>query len=234
MTTYDDLKELAHAANMEIPRQKLAIYTWGNASSFDPARGVFAIKPSGVDYDALSPADMVVLDLEGRVVEGRLKPSSDTRTHLELYRAWGGKGVGGVVHTHSCHATAWAQACRPIPLLGTTHADHLCHEVPCAPYLSPEAIGRDYEGETGSLIVAHFAALGIKPEEVPMVLLAGHGPFTWGKDAAKAVYHAAVLEEIARMAWISQSLAPAVTRLPAHIVDKHYQRKHGPKAYYGQ
>lgn len=234
MSRYHALKEAAWAANMEIPAQNLAIHTWGNASALDPDAGVLAIKPSGIPYPDLKVSDMVVLDLEGRVVEGSLKPSSDTKTHLVIYREFASRGILGVVHTHSSHATAWAQACRPIPLLGTTHADHLCQEVPCTAYIDPPALERDYEKETGELICRHFAQTGLKPEEVPMVLVAGHGPFTWGSTAQKAIYHAAVLEELARMAWISLTLNPGLSPLPPHIVQKHYLRKHGPGAYYGQ
>jgi len=189
-SNYDALKEQAWRANMEIPRQGLAIYTFGNVSAFDADRAVFAIKPSGVDYDSLKAADIVIVDLDAKVVEGSLRPSSDTKTHAALYRAF--QGIGGIVHTHSTYATAWAQACLPIPIYGTTHADHLAEDVPCTEVMTPEAVRGDYEAETGTQIIDCFRTRD--PREIPMVLVAGHGPFTWGKTADKAVYHAVVLE----------------------------------------
>ena len=225
-----DLKERAFAANLEIPRRGLAIYTFGNVSAFDPSRGVLAIKPSGVAYERLAVDDMVVVDLEGRTVEGRLRPSSDTRTHIVLYRSF--PGIGGIAHTHSTYATGWAQARRAIPIYGTTHADHLAEDVPCTEVLADEAAAGDYETATGHQIVSCFA--GRNPVHTPMVLVAGHGVFTWGDDADKAVYHAAVLEEIARMAFITHSLRPDAPRLSRSLVLKHFERKHGKAAYYGQ
>jgi L-ribulose-5-phosphate 4-epimerase len=227
---YRELKELAFEANREIPRRGLAIYTFGNVSAFDPARGALAIKPSGVSYDALRAADMVVLDLQGQVVEGGLRPSSDTGTHLVLYRAF--PGLGGVVHTHSTYATGWAQARQPIPIYGTTHADHLAEDVPCTSMMSDQAVERDYETETGNQIVECFR--GRDPLHTPMVLVAGHGPFAWGATAEAAVYHAAVLEEIAKMAFVTRGVAPDAARLPEGLVRKHFERKHGKEAYYGQ
>ena len=227
---YGDLQEQACRANMEIPRQGLAIYTFGNVSAFDADRALFAIKPSGVAYDALAAADMVVIDLDGKVVEGRLRPSSDTKTHAALYRAF--KGIGGIVHTHSTYATAWAQARMPIPLYGTTHADHLAEDVPCTEVMSAEAVAGDYEAETGTQIIDCFRQRD--PHQVPMVLVAGHGPFAWGKTADKAVYHAVVLEELAKIASITRALDPDARRLPDHLVRKHFERKHGKGAYYGQ
>ena len=229
-SSYGELKAQAWEANMEIPRRGLAIYTFGNVSALDRQRGVFAIKPSGVAYEGLTAADMVVLDLEGKVVEGSLRPSSDTKTHVALYRAF--PSIGGIVHTHSTYATAWAQACLPIPLYGTTHADHLAEDVPCTALMSAEAVGGDYEAETGAQIVECFRARN--PEETPMVLVAGHAPFTWGKTAEKAVYHAVVLEELAKMASITRSLDVQAARLPDYLVRKHFERKHGKRAYYGQ
>jgi L-ribulose-5-phosphate 4-epimerase len=229
-SSYGELKGQAWEANMEIPRRGLAIYTFGNVSAFDAPRGVFAIKPSGVAYDELKAADMVVVDLEGRVVEGSLRPSSDTKTHVALYRAF--PSIGGIVHTHSTYATAWAQACLPIPLYGTTHADHLAEDVPCTALMSAEAVGGDYEAETGAQIVDCFR--GRDPQATPMVLVAGHAPFTWGKTAEKAVYHAVVLEELAKMASITRSLDVHAARLPDYLVRKHFERKHGKGAYYGQ
>jgi len=227
---YQELKEQAWAANQEIPRRGLAIYTFGNASALDRGRGVLAIKPSGVAYDALAAADMVVLDLEGRQVEGKLRPSSDTPTHVVLYRAF--EGVAGVVHTHSTYATGWAQARLPIPIYGTTHADHLPEDVPCTAVMSDDAVERDYEVETGKQILECFR--GRDPLRTPFVLVAGHGVFTWGATAEKAVYHAAVLEQLAHMAFVTRSLDPAAARLPERIVRKHFERKHGKTAYYGQ
>ncbi len=227
---YGELKEEAWRANMEIPRRGLAIYTFGNVSAFDARRAVFAIKPSGVAYDDLTADDMVIVDLESKVVEGKLRPSSDTKTHAALYRAW--KGIGGIVHTHSTYATAWAQAGMPIPLFGTTHADHLAEDVPCTAIMTPEAVERDYEAETGKQVIDCFAKRD--PGQTPMVIVAGHGPFTWGKTAEKAVYHAVVLEELAKMAFITRTLHPQAARLPDHIVRKHFERKHGKNAYYGQ
>jgi L-ribulose-5-phosphate 4-epimerase len=227
---FQELKERSWEANLEIPRRGLAIYTFGNVSAFDPVRAVVAIKPSGVDYDQLSVEDMVVVDLEGKVLEGTLRPSSDTRTHLVLYRAF--PGIGGIVHTHSTYATGWAQACRPIPIYGTTHADHLAEDVPCTDVMSEEAVQSDYELETGNQILACFRDRD--PQHTPMVLVAGHGPFTWGGTPAKAVYHAVVLEELAKMAFVTSGVRPDAPRLPEHLIRKHFERKHGKHAYYGQ
>jgi L-ribulose-5-phosphate 4-epimerase len=233
---YDELKQQTWQANMEIPRRGLAIYTFGNVSAFDAARAVFAIKPSGVPYESLTAADMVVVDLDAKVVEGQgqgkgtLRPSSDTKTHAALYRAF--QGIGGIVHTHSTYASAWAQAGMPIPLYGTTHADHLAEDVPCTALMTADAVERDYEAETGTQIIDCFRTRD--PLQTPMVLVAGHGPFAWGKTADKAVYHAVVLEEIAKVASITRSLDPRAGRLPEYLVRKHFERKHGKSAYYGQ
>jgi L-ribulose-5-phosphate 4-epimerase len=229
---YQSLRDEAYQANMEIPRRGLAIYTWGNVSAFDPAGGVFAIKPSGVPYDRLSPASMVVVDLEGKVAWGKLNPSSDTETHRVLYGAF--TGIRGITHTHSPYAVAWAQARRPVPVYGTTHADHGDGEIPCTEIMSPEALRNNYELETGKLILEAFGKGGKNPLHMPMVLVAGHGPFTWGEDAAKSVYHGAVLEEVCKMALLTLSLNPEAAPLPEHIIRKHWERKHGPAAYYGQ
>jgi L-ribulose-5-phosphate 4-epimerase len=229
-SSYGDLKEQAWQANMEIPRRGLAIYTFGNVSAFDAQRAVFAIKPSGVAYETLTAADIVVVDLDSKVVEGTLRPSSDTKTHAALYRAF--PGLGGIVHTHSTYATAWAQACTPIPIYGTTHADHLAEDVPCTALMTADAVGGDYEAETGTQIVDCFR--GRDPHQTPMVLVAGHAPFAWGKTAEKAVYHAVVLEELAKMASITRSIDPNAARLPDYLVRKHFERKHGKSAYYGQ
>lgn len=229
-SSYGELKEQAWQANMEIPRRGLAIYTFGNVSAFDAGRAVFAIKPSGVPYENLSAADMVVVDLESKVIEGTLRPSSDTKTHAALYRVF--QGIGGICHTHSTYATAWAQACAAIPIYGTTHADHLAEDVPCTEVMTATAVEGDYEAETGTQIIDCFRQRN--PGETPMVLVAGHAPFTWGKTAEKAVYHAVVLEELAKMAHVTRSIAPDAPRLPDYLVRKHFERKHGKKAYYGQ
>jgi L-ribulose-5-phosphate 4-epimerase len=227
---YGELKERAWQANMEIPRRGLAIYTFGNVSAFDVERAVFAIKPSGVAYESLTAADMIVVDLESRVVEGSLRPSSDTKTHAALYRAF--RGIGGIVHTHSTYATAWAQAGQPIPIYGTTHADHLAEDVPCTALMTAAAVSGDYEAETGTQIIECFR--GRDPLQTPMVLVAGHAPFTWGPTAEKAVYNAVVLEELAKIASVTRTIDPHARRLPEHLVRKHFERKHGKSAYYGQ
>jgi L-ribulose-5-phosphate 4-epimerase len=227
---YRELKERAWEANLEIPRRGLAIYTFGNVSALDPQAGVFAIKPSGVAYENLQVDDLVVVDLEGKIVEGKLRPSSDTKTHLVLYRNL--RGLGGIAHTHSTYATGWAQARVPIPLYGTTHADHLAEDIPCTAVMTAEAVERDYEKETGNQILECFRDRD--PLHTPMVLVAGHAPFAWGETAQKAVYNAAVLEEIAKMAFITRGISPDFARLPDHLIRKHFERKHGQGAYYGQ
>jgi L-ribulose-5-phosphate 4-epimerase len=229
---YKTLQEEAFEANREIPLRGLAIYTWGNVSAFDAGAGAFAIKPSGVPYDALTPETMVIVDLDGKVVKGTMRPSSDTETHRMLYRAFG--GIAGVAHTHSPYACGWAQAARPVPVFGTTHADYTQQEIPCTPFISQEALRNDYELETGRLIVDHFHTKKINPLHCPMVLVAGHGPFTWGKNAAESLYHSAVLEEACKMALFTLQLKPDCPPLPAHIIEKHWERKHGDAAYYGQ
>lgn len=228
--SYRELKAQVYEANMELHRRNLVLYTWGNVSQIDRARGVVAIKPSGVAYDALTPDDIVLVDLDNQVVEGKLRPSSDTKTHTHLYRHFA--DIGGVTHTHSTYATAWAQAQLPIPCYGTTHADYAYGEVPCTAVMSDAQIARDYEEETGVQITDCFQARN--PLETPMVIIAGHAPFTWGKDAAQSVYHAVVLEEMARMAYLTRTLNQGVQPLKQAIVDKHYLRKHGKNAYYGQ
>ena len=217
---------------MEVPRQKLAIYTFGNVSAIDRAAGLIAIKPSGVPYDRLKPSDMVLVDLDNRVAEGNARPSSDTKTHTLLYRHF--ESIGGVCHTHSTYAVAWAQAVRPIPNLGTTHADHLTAAIPVTEVMSDEMITGDYEHETGNQILNLFRQENLSPEVVEMVLVACHGPFTWGKTAAKAVYNAAVLEEVARMAFLTLQINPLAQPIKQTLIDKHYYRKHGAQAYYGQ
>lgn len=226
------LKKQVYEANMELPRRGLVTYTWGNVSGIDRESGYFVIKPSGVDYDELSPEDLVVMDLLGKQIEGRFKPSSDTATHRELYAKY--PQIGGIVHTHSPEATAWAQAARSIPLYGTTHADYFYGEIPCARSLTPEEIESAYEDNTGKVIIETFEARGINPMYTPAVLCTNHGPFTWGKDAAQAVYHAVVLEEVAKMAAKTEVINPKVKPAPDCIRDKHFFRKHGEHAYYGQ
>ena len=225
-----ELREKVYEANMDLPKHGLVVFTWGNASEFDRDSGLFVIKPSGVDYDKLSPESMVVCDLDGKVVDGDLNPSSDTPTHAYLYREWGDK-IGGVVHTHSAWAVSWAQAGRDIPAYGTTHADYFYGPIPCMRGLTEEEIEEAYELNTGKVIVEGFAERDIDPVAVPAVLVRNHGPFTWGKDADAAVYHAVVLDEVAKMAARTEMLQDGVVPAPQY---KHYLRKHGPNAYYGQ
>ncbi|MBN2009514.1 L-ribulose-5-phosphate 4-epimerase [candidate division KSB1 bacterium] len=230
MSRFQKLKEQVYHSNLELPRQGVVKYTFGNASAIDRNNDVIAIKPSGVSYDVLKPEDIVVLDLNGAIVEGTLNPSSDTKTHLELYNHF--PEIGGVVHTHSTYAVAWAQAAMPIPILGTTHADH-CHvAIPCTEFMSKAMIEGDYEVETGIQIINAFKKLSYL--EVEMVLIAGHGPFTWGKSPEKAVYNSVILEELAKMAFLTLQINPKISQLDKALVNKHYQRKHGPNAYYGQ
>ena len=231
MSKYEELKERVYQCNMNLPKKNgLVIHTFGNASAIDLKAGVFAIKPSGVVYDVLTPQDIVVLDLDGRVIEGKLNPSSDTKTHRVLYNAI--PNIGGVVHTHSTYAVAWAQAVTPIPVLGTTHADHLHVSVPCTAFMSNDMIRGVYEIDSGNQILQTFKELSY--EEVEMVLVAGHGLFTWGHTPEKAVYNSVVLEELARMTLITLQINPQTQRLPEALINKHYERKHGPNAYYGQ
>lgn len=225
------LKETVCEANLELSRRGVVLYTWGNVSGIDRARGLVVIKPSGVPYQGMQPSDMVVVDLEGRIVEGTLRPSSDTPTHLELYKAF--PEIGGVVHTHSTHAVVFAQAGMEIPPLGTTHADYFYGAVPVSRSLTRDEVQEAYEKNTGRVIVETVKETEREPLAVPGVLVRNHGPFTWGKDPAEAVYHSVVLEEIAEMAWKTLQINPSAA-LPPYILEKHYQRKHGPKAYYGQ
>ena len=228
----EELKKKVYEANMELPRRGLVTYTWGNVSGIDREKGLFVIKPSGVEYDELRPEDLVVMDLSGKKVEGELNPSSDTKTHLVLYNAF--PQIGGIVHTHSPHAVGWAQAGEDIPCFGTTHADYFYGPIPCARHLTQEELDEDYELNTGKIIVETFRKRGIDPVAVPAVICFSHGPFTWGKDAAQAVYHAVVLEEVAKMALFTRQVRPDAVPAPQRIQDKHYLRKHGPGAYYGQ
>lgn len=227
----DALRKQVYEANMALPALDLVVFTWGNVSGFDRERGLFVIKPSGVDYDELTPESLVVCDLDGNVVEGELRPSSDMLTHVALYRAWGNR-VGGVVHTHSNAAVAWAQAGRPIPCYGTTQADYFYGEVPCMRGLTESETAEAYELNTGNVIVEGFK--GLDPVAVPGCLVRNHGPFVWGRDAAQAVYHAKVVEEAALMALRTEQLSSSAVRAPQYLLDKHYSRKHGPSAYYGQ
>lgn len=225
-----ELKREAHAANMLLPQYGLIHLTWGNASVLDPDKGILAIKPSGVSYDVLEPRDMVLVDLDGKTVEGELKPSSDTPTHVRLYRAF--PSIRGVVHTHSKFATAFAQAGRPIPCYGTTHADYFYGDVPVTRKLTREEVEGAYEWQTGEVIAECFASLN--PEEYPGVLVHSHGPFAWGTSGAKAAENASVLEMLAEMALYSLQLAPDLHPVDQFLLDKHYKRKHGKDAYYGQ
>lgn len=226
------LKKAVYEANMELPRYGLVTFTWGNVSGIDRESGLFVIKPSGVAYEKLTPEDMVVMDLDGNRIEGSYKPSSDTATHIELYKAF--PKIGGIVHTHSSYATSWAQAGRSIPCYGTTHADYIYGEIPCLRCLTAEEIGEAYEENTGRLIVSEFARLQKDPMAVPAVLCKNHGPFAWGKDAEEAVHNAVVLEEVAKMAYRTETINPQVKAAPQELQDKHYYRKHGANAYYGQ
>ena len=226
----EELKKQVWEANMELPRRGLVTYTWGNVSGIDRASGLFVIKPSGVEYEELTPEILVVMDLEGRRVEGELNPSSDTPTHLELYKAF--SEIGGIVHTHSPYATSWAQAGRAIPCYGTTHADYFYGEIPCARNLTPEEIEEGYEKNTGKSIIEVFT--GKNPVYVPGVLCKNHGPFSWGTDAMDAVHNAVVLEEVAKMAARCELINPKNQPAPQELQDKHYYRKHGANAYYGQ
>lgn len=227
----EELKERVCRANLQLPKLGLVVFTWGNVSGIDREKGLFVIKPSGVPYEELKPDDMVVVNLKGEKVEGRLNPSSDTPTHCVLYNQF--PSIGGVVHTHSRWATIFAQAGRSIPAYGTTHADYFYGSVPCTRAMTPEEIAGEYEKETGNVIAETFA--GKKAEDVPAVLVRSHGPFTWGKDCDEAVYHAAVLEEVAMMAWHTEAMADnQAVPMQQELLDKHFLRKHGANAYYGQ
>ena len=229
---YTHLRQATYEANMQLPKLGLVLFTFGNASAADHDRGVFAIKPSGVPYELLKPEDMVIVDFEGKVVEGKMRPSSDTLTHALLYQEW--PHLGGIVHTHSTYGTAWAQAQCDIPIMGTTHADHLTADIPCAPPMADARIEGNYEHETGWQIINCFKERNLDPKEVEMVLVGNHAPFTWGKNVEKAVYHSAVLESVAQMAYLARQINPQAPRLKDALIRKHYERKHGAGAYYGQ
>ncbi|MBN1143954.1 MAG: L-ribulose-5-phosphate 4-epimerase AraD [Bacteroidales bacterium] len=232
MEKYTEIRKAAYDANMQLPKLGLVLFTFGNVSIADRKLGVFAIKPSGVPYEALTPDSMVVVDFKGKTIDGKMRPSSDTLTHAVLYDKW--EGIGAVVHTHSTFATSWAQSLRDIPIYGTTHADHLTADIPCAPAMEDNMIQGNYEFETGNQIINYMKWKGLKYEEVEMILVGSHGPFAWGKTAEKAVYNSAVLEELAKMAFLTEKIKPGAPRLKESLIRKHYERKHGPGSYYGQ
>lgn len=232
MSKYNHIKQSAYDANMQLPKLGLVFFTFGNVSAVDRNLGVFAIKPSGVPYDELSPEKMVIIDFDGKTVEGKLRPSSDTKTHAVLYNHW--EKIGGIVHTHSTYATSWAQAQRDIPIFGTTHADHNTVDIPCAPPMSDEMIKGDYEYETGFQIMNCLKDRKLSYEEVEMILVGNHAPFTWGKTPEKAVYNSAVLETVAQMAMLTEQINPKSPRLKDALIKKHFERKHGADSYYGQ
>jgi L-ribulose-5-phosphate 4-epimerase len=229
---YKSIKEECYEANMMLPKLNLVLFTFGNVSAVDRDKSVFAIKPSGVPYDVLKVDDIVILDYDANVIDSNLRPSSDTKTHALLYKTW--DNIGGITHTHSTYACAWAQAGRDIPIMGTTHADYFHQDIPCAPVLTDTMINGDYEYETGHQIVNEVAKRKYSPTQLEMILLQNHGPFTWGKDAAKSVHNAAVLEEIARMAALTLQINPNTPQIKESLRLKHYERKHGKGAYYGQ
>lgn len=229
---YKELKRECYEANMQLPALDLVVYTFGNVSAVDRSSGVFAIKPSGVPYEKLTPEDIVIVDFDNNVVEGKLRPSSDTKTHSYLYKHW--EDIGGICHTHSTYAVAWAQAQKDIPNFGTTHADHLVSDIPCAPPMKDSLIEGDYEHMTGKQILDCFQEKNLSHKEVEMILLGNHGPFTWAKNAEKAVYNSKVLEELAQMAYLTLQINPGAPRLKDALIKKHFERKHGAHAYYGQ
>ncbi len=229
---YSAIREQAYESNMQLPALGLVLFTFGNVSVADRDRGVFAIKPSGVAYEQLSPDNMVIVDFNGQTVEGDLRPSSDTKTHAVLYQHW--EEVGAIVHTHSLHATAWAQSLRDIPLYGTTHADHLTTDIPCAPPMNDQMIAGNYEYETGAQIIHYFKEHGLDYKEVEMIIVGNHAPFALGKNGGKAVYNSAVLEYVAQMATLTEQINPLAKRMKDALIRKHFERKHGPDSYYGQ
>ncbi|TWP24482.1 L-ribulose-5-phosphate 4-epimerase [Apibacter muscae] len=232
MSKYNRIKEEAYHGNLQLPKLGLVLFTWGNVSVADHSEKVFAIKPSGIPYENLTVEEMVIVDFEGNVVEGKLRPSSDTPTHAVLYKHW--NDVNSIVHTHSTYATAWAQSQLDIPILGTTHADHNTSDIPCAPPMSDEMIKGNYEYETGFQILNILKEKKLSHTEMEMVLIGNHAPFTWGKSAEKAVYNSAVLENVAKLAYLTKQINPNAPRLKDALINKHYERKHGTNAYYGQ
>ncbi|MDR1876716.1 MAG: L-ribulose-5-phosphate 4-epimerase AraD [Flavobacteriaceae bacterium] len=232
MRKYSHLKERAYEGNLLLPKLSLVLLTWGNVSAADHKEGVFAIKPSGVPYDKLTIENMVIVDFDGNIVEGKLRPSSDTLTHAVLYRHW--NDVNSVVHTHSTYATAWAQSQLDIPIFGTTHADHTTSDIPCAPPMSDDMIRGEYEYQTGLQILNILKEKELSHKEVEMVLVGNHAPFTWGKTVEEAVYNSVVLENIAKMAYLTMKINPESPKLKRTLINKHYERKHGAGAYYGQ
>lgn len=232
MSSFDHIREEAYQGNMQLPQLGLVLFTFGNVSAVDRKAGVFAIKPSGVPYNELSPAKMVIVDFEGKIVDGKLRPSSDTLTHAVLYKHWA--EIGGIVHTHSTYATAWAQTQTDIPIFGTTHADHVTVDIPCAAPMDDKMIKGNYEHETGFQIINCLRDRKLSYQEVEMILVGNHAPFTWGKTMNKAVYNSAVLESIAQMAFITKQVNPNSQRMKDSLIKKHYERKHGPDSYYGQ
>lgn len=232
MSKYDRIKEESYKANMKLPDLGLVVYTFGNVSAVDRENGVFAIKPSGVPYADLTVDDMVIVDFDNNIIEGTMRPSSDTKTHALLYQKW--IEIGGIAHTHATYSVAWAQAQMDIPIFGTTHADHLTHDIPCAPPMKDEDISGNYEHMTGHQIIDCFSQKGLSYQEVEMVLIGNHGPFSWGKNAAKAVYNSKVLEELGKMAYLTLQINPQASRLKPSLIKKHFDRKHGAGSYYGQ
>lgn len=229
---YKELKQECYEANMQLNELNLVVYTFGNVSAVDREKGVFAIKPSGVPYENLKPEDIVIVDFDNNIVEGEMRPSSDTKTHAFLYKNW--KNIGGIAHTHATYSVSWAQSLRDIPIFGTTHADHLTSDIPCAAPMADSLIEGNYEHNTGIQILDCFNEKNLSYEEVEMILIGNHGPFTWGKSAAKAVYNSKVLEVVAEMAFLTLQINPNATRLKDSLIKKHYDRKHGKDSYYGQ
>jgi L-ribulose-5-phosphate 4-epimerase len=232
MSKYQHIKQAAFEANIDLPKLKLVVFTFGNVSQADRDLGVFAIKPSGVPYKDLTAEKMVIVDFEGETVEGYLRPSSDTKTHAVLYKMC--DDIGGICHTHSTYATSWAQSLRDIPIYGTTHADYNTVDIPCIPSMSDEMISGNYEHQTGYQILNYLREKGMSYKELEMILVGSHAPFTWGKNAEKAVYNSAVLESIAHMAYLTEQINPEAARLKEALIKKHHERKNGPASYYGQ
>jgi L-ribulose-5-phosphate 4-epimerase len=232
MSNFIDLKKECYDANMELKRLGLIFHTFGNVSSSDHERGVFAIKPSGVPYEELTQDNMVIVDFDNQIIEGDLKPSSDTKTHSYLYKKW--NGIGGISHTHALYSVAWSQSLRDIPVYGTTHADHLSNDIPCTPVMTDEMIKGNYEENTGKQIIEYFNKKNLNYNEIEMVLVGNHGPFCWGKSASQSVFNSTVLEEIAKMAFLTEQINPNAEKLKKTLIEKHYYRKHGKNKYYGQ